>query len=118
VVRLRCGRCRRVLDRLERSRVSVNGSPDLVTRWAFSDTGTTSPHCGPDGRWDGDVTIAYQCGCGARPCVNPGKVAAAATRAHETACRDLYTDLPHYGLQPRYAVSHKKALSAPGGIGH
>jgi hypothetical protein len=97
VVRLRCGRCRRVLDRLERSRVSMNGSPELVTRWGFSDGGTNSLHCGPDGQWNGDLTITYRCGCGVVPSVSPGQVVAAASRAHKLG-RDLYADLPHYGL--------------------
>ncbi len=42
------------------------------------------------------ITVTYFCKCGARPSVPVG-VTVAATRAHDLH-RDLYTDLPGYGL--------------------
>jgi hypothetical protein len=79
-VRLRCGRCRRVLATLEwRS----------TWKWA---RGIATRH--DDGR------LSYQCRCGARPAISPGRLAKAGMRAQllGAAGRDLYTDTAHYGL--------------------
>lgn len=79
-VRLRCGRCRRVLATL----------PWRGT-WKWAEGAAAR---------DSDGALSYQCRCGARPSISPGRLAKAGMRAQllGAAGRDLDTDTADYGL--------------------
>jgi len=95
VVRLRCGGCGRVLDRIRHGHSrSWLGSQ---ARWhTFCDRcQQPAGECTCPGTAEQQLTMTYACRCGARPAVAARRLPVA--RAWKLR-RDLYTDLPGYGL--------------------